>query len=1171
MVDESVDNLEIIVTDRAKELFSKGKGGHHLGHAQGYIGLLILSDEFTKEGKRIAYVELMPSYNEGDGKQVVKFEYEKEVFYVKSTQALGSQSGDAHTQSVVKFGLAHLSGVHGRVIGFGFWKGITHQICEARVNSYSQNTHAFVFSEEYLLAHYARQLITKRVLTRAIPSDFATIMMNEICKKLSLPKGQQQGIANFKLYNEGWEQEFKNYSEEQLCDKLIDNLYIASIFNDIETVERILALAHRFKNLSILPNHKIKLLSAIKAGEFKKIEKIMRKAFRKESNAIQGLIETVLETAVISEQKKLVTYSLNDDLHLTEATVFKILICAIRNELPDYAELIIKSKRTLINHTLTRGGLEVSEESLAKILYYFIKNDHLDLAELVLKSKLQYFLSSEGKENLLILVYKRKNFELLSLLLKNHADPLAINDQNESFFSLLVKDRHFDLMSELIKQGVLKPKYIYPASGRNISLLHEACSADNPEEIITFLLNHGADPNNQSASGYTPLMFAAANNLTKAVEFLLEHAALKKIDLRVSCLSSNALILAVKHERLEVIKLFLKHLDPIEFGDLIIDALAVAVDRMDDTIITLFLESISDINQLYAGCETLLTSFVLKEKINFISHLLKQGASINQPNANGQTALHLAVTQLVGSQRLAMINFLLEQGADTDIHSRTNGTTPLEAAILQGSLDVAKLLLEWKYPNDSELLSIFELGYEVILDTLMSRKIINEVNPEGNSLLFLASVSDNNEILGLLLKRGVDVNFVNRYGQTIMLIATCNKNLILMERLVQCGASVQATDQKGYTLLMHAISMRSPNVIEFLLDHGADVNSNNHLQPNITPLYLAARTKDKTILTTLLVRGAHNYFKDTADSSHLKLLSTFTPSIRKVLNKKGINLRDIAGNTQLIYAVRRNDLLQATQLLGQGANPNLPNYSLETAILIAVKNKHLAMLTLLLEKQDNFQSEFVYNISELIEIGKNNDKASADRVEQIISLKMVNRFKMRSREEDRRIKISLLDLAYIVGDQQIYHYLEAAIKSNQNSHIIPEHDLFDYNESAYTILINKLQGICNNHKIDPTSRKRLIINELDKALNGGLYLNDLDILYDLLLKISQYLQALKENKNAFFQSGDLNQEAINKIQTRAINRFKDKLLTDKQQKVINEIFEFGVENKTLQKTESFTC
>lgn len=88
-----------------------------------------------------------------------------------------------------------------------------------------------------------------------------------------------------------------------------------------------------------------------------------------------------------------------------------------------------------------------------------------------------------------------------------------------------------------------------------------------------------------------------------------------------------------------------------------------------------------------------------------VEFLVKEGAAVNHPvREGGFTALHIAVK----AQRIDMVRLLLEHGADPDARIAVVGTTPLMMATLARATDIAKLLAkgaDWSatdlYGNDA--------------------------------------------------------------------------------------------------------------------------------------------------------------------------------------------------------------------------------------------------------------------------------------------------------------------------------------------------------------------------------------------------------------------------------------------------------------------------------------
>jgi ankyrin repeat protein len=232
-----------------------------------------------------------------------------------------------------------------------------------------------------------------------------------------------------------------------------------------------------------------------------------------------------------------------------------------------------------------------------------------------------------------------------------------------------------------------------------------------------------------------------------------------------------------------------------------------------------------------------------------VRQLIKSGADVNAPAADGSTALlfaaydsdaeliktllaaganpnaanHFGVTPLLQSSRYgdeASIEALLKGGADIQKAQR-EGETPLMAAARAGSVPAVKLLLKnGADPNATEsledetaLMWATAEGHLDVVDTLL----VAGANPN-----LKARVSD-------LTKRSTRTDFPTG-GFTAAMWAARNGDEAIIRRLVAGGADLKIANGDGATPLMLTIINDRFDLAVKLLDLGADANDGSLFQ-----------------------------------------------------------------------------------------------------------------------------------------------------------------------------------------------------------------------------------------------------------------------------------------------------------------------------------------------------
>ncbi len=176
-------------------------------------------------------------------------------------------------------------------------------------------------------------------------------------------------------------------------------------------------------------------------------------------------------------------------------------------------------------------------------------------------------------------------------------------------------------------------------------------------EIVRLLLDHGADPNAEDLCGEAPLQAASRYGHIECVEMLIAAGA--KLD----------------------------HYPPPETSEYSETALCSAVRNHPDIAKILLTHGANPNAASSARRLPLIFAASDENRLDVLMALLGAGASVNEQNEQGRTALHAAID--AGS--IPLIETLLQHGADPEIESLHAGTA-LCAAILNYESDRASLV-----------------------------------------------------------------------------------------------------------------------------------------------------------------------------------------------------------------------------------------------------------------------------------------------------------------------------------------------------------------------------------------------------------------------------------------------------------------------------------------------
>ena len=174
--------------------------------------------------------------------------------------------------------------------------------------------------------------------------------------------------------------------------------------------------------------------------------------------------------------------------------------------------------------------------------------------------------------------------------------------------------------------------------------------------------------------------------------------------------------------------------------------------------------------------------------------------------------------------------YLLERGAEVDISSAIDASTPLHVAAHSGHIEVVRLLIAKgagigaRAQGGNTPLHMAALGgHAEIVELLMSHGA--EVNVTTNSTstpLHLAAREGHAELVGFLLRHGAKVESRRaHYLRTPLMDAALNGHVEVVALLLRNGADVTVRDAENNTALGLAQAAGFGSIAEMLRGHGA--------------------------------------------------------------------------------------------------------------------------------------------------------------------------------------------------------------------------------------------------------------------------------------------------------------------------------------------------------------
>lgn len=495
-------------------------------------------------------------------------------------------------------------------------------------------------------------------------------------------------------------------------------------------------------------------------------------------------------------------------------------------------------------------------------------------------------------------------------------------------------------------------------------------------ELVTDILNKGADINITRIDGTTALHVAAAKGHANIVEFLLEKNADIKADIEEG---STPLHVAVTHENLNVVRTLLEHEDPsintkitggytplhlaVTVGNIDIITVLSTDKRIDInagdiknntplhfaastgnvSAIKVLLENGADVNRhnmygippiyIAAGKDDIKTIKVLLDNgadinsplfiaaargdINIIKFLLDNGANVNATNNDGNTPINVAAAK----GHVNIVSALLEKGANIDANN-SSSFSPLYIAALNFNLNVIKLLVNKGADINKELFNAIErkAPYDVV-------ELLLENGADISATLFAAVDKGSSNVTNTLLRKVTNINLTNINGDSLLHIAATKGHVNIVNDLLEKGANINAMNSNGFSPLYVAAQNSHAEIIKILIDNGADINAE---------LFIAIEKGDVNVIETLLNNGGKVNARNIDGLSPIYIAAQNSHAeIIKCLVDKGADI-----DAELCAAVNKGATNIAKTLLENGADINAANTQGQKALDIAKQNNN---------------------------------------------------------------------------------------------------------------------------------------------------------------------------------------------------------------------------------------
>jgi ankyrin repeat protein len=455
---------------------------------------------------------------------------------------------------------------------------------------------------------------------------------------------------------------------------------------------------------------------------------------------------------------------------------------------------------------------------------------------------------------------------------------------------------HLPLIEKLVEKGA----NLLEVDHKGFNVLHLAAFGGHKNVARYLVEEKGFDFDTTDTAGGTPLCWALNRGNEDVASYLLELGASLSFSVKGGF---NALTEATRGGLLNWVEMLVDghHFD--------------ANGRMGP-----------DFTVLYAAC-----SKGDEKYLKIARFLLKRGAL---PNGSDRGYRPLAAAAENGA--VAMLNLLIECGADLNMANTPDGETPLHCAARLASSTTLRALLD--RPGE--------------------KANPNCLSEFGDTPLSCAASKGRDEIVELLLQAGADPNLRGGGAWNALQYAAEDGDLvltrILLDPKLDCRTDVNAMTTDQWTPLHLASRRGNESIVALLLEKDADVSA--RIKDGATPLHLAALNGHEVVVRLLLEKEPElvNARADAGVTAlHLAAGSGQESIVRLLLERKPdlVDARISGEWTALHLAANKGHESVVRLLLDRNAVVNARTQDEATALHLAAGNGHEPVVRLLLDRE----------------------------------------------------------------------------------------------------------------------------------------------------------------------------------------------------------------------------